>query len=107
MLSAANALLDMTLESLAVTAQLSRPARRAVRPRRMCSRRCRSQGVVARGRLLSAGARTLDIAGEHLWLRLPLAQLTAGPLRFDATHPRVGELVFTATRAVMGAEDRR
>ena len=26
------------------------------------------------------------IAGEHLWVRLPLAQLTAGALTFDAAH---------------------
>jgi len=55
-------------------------------------------------RALSAGANTLEVAGEHLWLRLPLAQLTAGPLTFDAVHPRVGELVFTAGRALLGAE---
>jgi hypothetical protein len=56
------------------------------------------------GRLLSEGAQTLDVAGEHLWLRLPLAQLTRGSLTFDAVHSRVGELVFTAGRALLEAE---
>jgi hypothetical protein len=56
------------------------------------------------GRLLSEGAQMLDVAGEHLWLRLPMAQLTRGPLAFDAVHPRVGELVFTAGRALLEAE---
>ena len=56
------------------------------------------------GRLLSAEAKALDVAGEHLWLRLPLAQLTQGPLTFDAVHPRVGELVFTAGRALLGMD---
>jgi hypothetical protein len=55
-------------------------------------------------RLLSLGAQTLTVAGEHLWLELPLAQLTAGPLTFDAVHRRVGELVFTAGRALLAAE---
>jgi hypothetical protein len=31
--------------------------------------------------------------------------LTQGPLTFDAAHPRVGELVFTAGRALLGADD--
>jgi hypothetical protein len=36
---------------------------------------------------------------------LPLARLTQGPLMFDATHSRVGELVFTAGRALLGTDD--
>ena len=55
--------------------------------------------------LWEVGAQGLVIAGEHLWLHLPLAQLSAGALTFDATHSRVGELVFTAVRASLEAEE--
>jgi hypothetical protein len=101
-MSAANALLDMTLDSLAVEARFvagtpGGPAEADV------FAALQVQGALP-GRLLSEGAQTLDVAGEHLWLRLPLAQLTRGPLAFDAVHPRVGELVFTAGRALLEAE---
>ena len=56
------------------------------------------------GRLLSAEAQTLQVAGEHLWVELPLAQMSRGALVFDAVHGRVGELVFTAGRALLAAE---
>jgi hypothetical protein len=103
-LSDANALLDLTLESLTVTASFtpgtpSGPAEADV------FAALQTQGVGSRaGRLISTAAQSLNIAGEHLYLRLPLAQLTQGPLTFDASHPRVGKLVFLATRALMGAE---
>jgi hypothetical protein len=99
-ISAANALLDVTLESLAVTVTFT-PGTPTGPAEADVFAALQVQGALP-GRLLSAGAQTLDIAGEHLWLRLPLAQLTAGPLTFDAVHPRVGKLVFTATRAVLG-----
>jgi hypothetical protein len=100
--SSANALLDLTLESLTVTARFipgtpSGPAEADV------FSALQAQGTLP-GRLLSQGANTLTIAGEHLWVQLPLAELSAGALTFDATHSRVGELVFTATRAVLEAE---
>jgi len=101
-MSAANALLDMTLDSLSVEARFALatpdgPAESDV------LEALQVQGALP-GRLLSAGANTLDIVGQHLWLRLPLAQLTSGPLTFDAVHRRVGELVFTANRALLDAE---
>jgi hypothetical protein len=103
-ISAANALLDMTLESIAVEVRFvpgtpDGPAEADV------FEALQAQGIDSLpGRLLSAEAQTLDIAGAHLWVRLPLAQLTRGALTFDAVHRRVGELVFTAGRALLGAE---
>jgi hypothetical protein len=102
--SAANALLDITLESLAVTASFTPGTPGGLAEADLVAA-LQLQAGEPSGRLLSAGARTLKIAGEHLWVELPRAQLTAGPLRFDATHPRLGELMFTATRAAMNAED--
>jgi hypothetical protein len=101
-ISAANALLDMTLDALAVEVRFA-PGTAGGPAEADVFEALQVQGALP-GRLLSAGAQTLDVVGEHLWLRLPLAQLTAGPLTFDAVHRRVGELVFTAGRAVLGAE---
>jgi len=102
--SAANALLDMTLDSLAVSVCFT-PGMPIGPAEADVLGALQLQGTEATpGRLLSATAHTLDVAGEHLWLRLPLAQMIAGPLTFDATNPRVGELVFTAGRAVLSAE---
>jgi hypothetical protein len=98
-ISAANALLDLTLDSLAIEARFT-PAIPNGPAETDVFEALQVQGELP-GRLLSAGAQTLDIAGDSLWLRLPLAQLSRGPLLFDAVHPRVGELVFTATRAVL------
>jgi len=102
-LSAANALLDLTLESLMVTvrftpASIDGPAESDV------FSALQAQGALP-GRLLSQLASELNITGEHLWVNMPMAQLSAGALTFDATHSRVGELVFTATRAVLEAEE--
>jgi hypothetical protein len=103
-ISAANALLDMTLDSLAVEVRFA-PGTPEGPAEADVFAALQLQGVGALpGRLLSAGAQTLDVKGEHLWLQLPLAQLTQGPLMFDAVHRRVGELVFTAGRALLGAE---
>jgi len=101
--SAANALLDLTLDSLAVEVRFA-PGTPSGPVESDVFEALQVQGALP-GRLLSTGARTLDVVGEHLWLRLPLAQLTTGPLVFDAVHRRVGELVFTAGRALLGAED--
>jgi hypothetical protein len=101
--SAANALLDVTLDSLAVEVRFT-PGTPGGPIESDVFSALQVQGTLP-GRLLSAGARTLDVAGEHLWMRLPLARLTQGPLTFDAAHPRVGELVFTAGRALLGADD--
>jgi hypothetical protein len=101
-LSAANALVDLTLESLAVTASFT-PGTPAGPVESDVFTALQVQGLGAfPGRGLSGTAHTLDVAGEHLWLRLPLAQMTAAPLTFDVTHPRVGKLVFTAGRALLG-----
>jgi hypothetical protein len=101
-MSAANALLDLTLESLTVTASFT-PGTPGGPVESDVFSALQLQGSDATpDRLLSSTAQTLDIAGEHLWIRLPLAQLTAGPLTFDAVHPRVGEVVFTAGRALLG-----
>lgn len=101
-MSAANALLDVTLDSLVVTASFT-PGTPGGPVEADVFAALQAQ-VALPGRLLSQGANALNIAGEHLYVRLPLAQLTQGPLTFDAVHPRVGELVFTATRALLGAE---
>ena len=102
--SAAHALVDMTLESLTVTAQFT-PGSPGSLAEADALQALQLAGVeTLPGRLLSAGARTLDIAGEHLWVRLPFAQVAEGPLVYDATKPRLGELVFTSVRAAMGAE---
>jgi hypothetical protein len=102
--SAANALLDMTLDSLAVSVRFT-PSTPSGPVEADLFSGLQLQGANATpGHLLSATARTLSIASDHLCLQLPLAQLTAGPLRFDAVHPRLGELVFTAGRALLAAE---
>jgi hypothetical protein len=102
--SDANALLDLTLDSLAVEARFV-PATPGGPAELDVFDALEMQGTNALpGRLLSAEAETLEIAGEHLWVTLPLAQLTQGPLAFDATQGRLGELVFTAGRALLGAE---
>ncbi len=100
--SAANALLDLTLDSLAVEARFT-PGTPGGPAEADVFAALQMEGALP-GRLLSPGARTLDVAGQHLWLRLPQAQLARAPLMFDATHPRVGELVFSSGRALMGAE---
>ena len=101
-MSDANALLDLTVEELAVEARFV-PATPGGPMESDVFAALQVQGALP-GRLLSAEAQTLDVAGEHLWLQLPLAQLTQGPLTFDAVHSRVGELVFAAGRALLGAE---
>jgi hypothetical protein len=100
-ISAANALLDMTLDSLTVSIRFT-PATPSG-PAESDVFEALQVDALPR-RLLSTGARTLDVAGEHLWLRLTLAQLSMGPMSFDAVHARVGELVFTAGRAVLGVD---
>jgi len=98
-LSAANALVDMTLEELAVSARFTPASPSGPAESDVFSA---LQVTALPRRLLSLGAQTLDVAGEHLWLRLPLAQLSMGPMSFDAVHARLGELVFTAGRALLG-----
>jgi hypothetical protein len=97
-LSAATALLDLTLNALAVSARFV-PATPSGPGESDLFDALQAQALPRR--LLSTGAQTLDVAGEHVWLRLPLAQLSMGPLTFDALHPRLGELVFTAGRALL------
>jgi hypothetical protein len=101
--SDANALLDLTLERLAVEARFS-PASPDGPAEADVVAALQLQGALP-GRLLSAGAQTLTIAGEHLWVELPLAQLTRAELAFDAVRPRVGELTFVAERALVEAAE--
>jgi hypothetical protein len=100
--SDANALLDLTLDALAVEARFT-PASPGGPMESDIFEALGMEGGLP-GRLLSANAQTLQVAGEHLWLELLLAQMTRGALAFDAVHGRVGELVFTAGRALLGAE---
>jgi hypothetical protein len=98
-ISDANALLDLTLERLTVEARFI-PASPDGPAEADLINALQLQGALP-GRLLSAGARTLTMAGEHLCLELPLAQLTSAELAFDAVRPRVGELTFVAERALV------
>lgn len=97
--SDANALLDLTLERLEVEARFI-PATSGGPGEADLVEALQVQGALP-GRLLSDGAQTLEISGEHLVVQLPLAQLTCGELTFDGVKPRVGELVFVAERALV------
>jgi hypothetical protein len=99
-ISDANALLDVTLERLEVEARFT-PASPSGPAETDLFAALGMEGGLP-GRLLSSTAETLEIAGEHLWVRLPLAQAVAGELAFDAVRKRLGELVFVAERAFMG-----
>ena len=98
-MSAANGVLDMTLDSLEVEVRFV-PASPEGPDEADVFAALQAQGVLP-GRLLSDEAQTLDVFGEHLWLRLPLAQLTRGPLVFEAGAGRLGEWVFVGARAVL------
>jgi len=100
--SDANAQLDLTLDTLAVEARFT-PASPDGPAESDLFEALGLEGGLP-GRLLSAEAQTLQVAGEHLWVELPLAQMSRGALVFDAVHGRVGELVFTAGRALLAAE---
>lgn len=99
--SDANALLDLTLEKLEIEARFT-PASPEGPTEADLIEALQLQGASALpGRSLAATAETLDIAGEHLWLRIPLAQLVRGEMAFDAVRGRIGELVFKSERAWM------
>lgn len=101
--SDANALLDLTLDRLEVHVRFA-PATPFGPGESDFVSALQLQGENSLpGRALSATAQTLDIAGEHLWLRLPLAQLAAGSMTFDPLHPRLGDLLFVASRAFLEA----
>jgi hypothetical protein len=101
-ISDANALIDLTVDGLEVEARFV-PATPGGPAESDLVAALQLQGLDALpGRLLSAAAATLDIAGQHLFVRLPLAQLIRGELVFDATHGRLGELVFAGERAFVG-----
>lgn len=97
--SDANALLNLTLERLTVEARFT-PATPSGPAESDLVNALQMQGALP-GRSLAATAQTLDIAGENLWVRLPLAQIIRGELAFDAVNPRVGELVFVSERALL------
>jgi hypothetical protein len=98
--SDANALLDLTVEELAVEARFVPATAGGPGETDVMSALGLEGGLP--GRSLAATGCGLDVAGEHLFVRLPLAQLTRGELVYDAVHGRVGELVFTAERAFVG-----
>ena len=101
--SDANALLDLTLERLEVEARFT-PATPGGPGEADLIEALQLQGVNSLpGRSLAATGQMLDIAGEHLWVRLFLAQLMAGDLDFDVARGRIGELTFVAERAFVGA----
>ncbi len=101
-MSDANALLDLTLDRLEVEARFT-PATSGGPAEADLIAALQLQGANAfPGRLLSMTASTLNIAGDHLFVQLPLAQLTQGELMFDTGHERLGELTFTAERAWLG-----
>ena len=103
-LSDANALLDVTLEQLEVEVRFI-PATPEGPAEGDLVAALQLQGADALpGRSLSATASSLDVAGDHFFIRLPLAQLMEGELAFDAMRGRLNELRFTATRALMGTE---
>jgi hypothetical protein len=100
--SDANAVLDLTLEKLEVEARFT-PATPGGPGEIDFIEALQLQGASALpGRSLAATGQTLDIAGEHLWVRLPLAQVVAGSLAFDVAQGRMGELTFVAERAFVG-----
>lgn len=99
--SDANALVDLTLDRLEVTAKFT-PASPEGPDEGDLVAALQLQGANALpGRSLAATAALLEIAGEHLHVQLPLAQLTRAELAFDAVRPRVGELTFEAERVFL------
>jgi hypothetical protein len=99
-LSDTNAMLDLTIDHLQVSVRFT-PASPGGPAEADLVAALQLQAALP-GRSLAATAQTLDIAGEHLWLRLPLAQIVAGGLAFDVAQGRLGELTFLAERALMG-----
>jgi hypothetical protein len=104
-LSDANALLDLTLEKLEVEVRLTPETPTGPDEADVIAALLLQGANAAPGRLASAAAATLDVAGDGIFVRLPEAQLTRAELAFDATRPRVGELTFTAGRVLMGTAE--
>jgi hypothetical protein len=101
--SDANAVLDWTLDRLEVQAAFT-PASPNGPAEVDLIDALQLQGPDALpGRPLSATGETLQIAGNHLWVELPLAQIFLGGLAFDAVRPRLGELTFVSERAFLGS----
>jgi len=104
-LSDANAILDLTLEELAVEARFI-PATSGGPGEVDLISALQLQGSQSLpGRSLATTGHTLDIAGEHVWVLLPLAQLVGGSLWFDVANGRIGELTFRAERAFLGMDE--
>ena len=99
--SDANALLDLTVEELEVEVRLVPASAGGPGESDVFAALGREGGLP--GRSLAATASTLRVAGESLAVKLPLAQMRRGELGFDAVRGRVGELVFTAERALLSA----
>ena len=101
-LSDANALLDLTLEKLEVEVRFTPESPDG--PDEADLVVALMLGA-APGRLLSGNAQQLDLAGDGIFVRLPEAQLVRGELAFDVTRGRIGELTFTAGRALVGTAE--
>jgi len=102
-LSDANALLDLTLAALAVEVRLVPESPGGPAEADLVAA-LQLQGA-APGRLLSAEAQALTIAGNALTMTLPEAQVVSAELDFGGTRPRVGEVVFAAGRAFVGTAE--
>ncbi len=100
--SDANAVLDVTIEELRIEARFTPATPEGPAELDLISA-LQLQGANALpGRSLAATAETLDVAGEHLWVRLPLAQIIGGSLAFDVARGRLDEMTFVGERAFMG-----
>jgi hypothetical protein len=104
-LSDANALLDLTLEQLDVVVRFTPATPGGPREADLIASLQLQGADSLPGRSLGATGLTLDIAGEHFWVRLPLAELVGGPLVFDVAHGRIGELTFRAGQAFIGMDE--
>ena len=100
-LSDANALLDLTLERLEVTAAFTPATPNGPAEADLISA-LELQGTNSLpSRPLSAQAQALSIVGQGFSVEFPAATPTRGELLFDATRGRLGELIFKAERVLL------
>lgn len=91
----AEGIVDMTFQSLAVTAKC-RPVG-VTEANVIAALKLQDTGN-ARGRSLQTGSNDLVISNTGVTVTVKSAQLKAGPLLFGSGTPRVGELTWVATR---------
>jgi len=99
-LSDANAVLDFTLEELAVEVRFIPASPGGPAEADALSA---LQVSATAGRALSDGAQSLSIKGSSLSVTLPEAQVVRADLEFAAGKGRLGECVFASCRALMEA----